>query len=276
MLARHGCKPDVIKFARQIQCSVCSELSRKSVDSPSAVRETPRSFGDLIQIDELFVNLSDGNRICLVMILDAASSLAVSAPLLNATTNASAAMIVESLGMMWMKWAGPMKVLRGDPAKSHVAEAVEVFCRTHGVTPDITPGEAHNSMAIIERRIMAWKEVFAAVNRELTLTLKDSCWSWSAKVDAALNQHLRTYGHSPYHFVYGRDPWTPTSTLWDDSSLPAMSAVLLDDEARRVELMRVAAQTAIIRLDSLSALRRAVHSPQIGVYTPQTGDMVYL
>ena len=46
-------------------------------------------------------------------------------------------------------------------------------------------------------------------------------------------------------------------------------------EARRVELMRVAAQTATIRLDSLSALRRAVHSPQIGVYTPQTGDMVY-
>ena len=97
------------------------------------------------------------------------------------------------------------------------------------MTPDIIPGEAHNFMVIIERRIMAWKEVFAAVNRELTLFLKDSCWSWSAKVDVALNQHLRTSGYSPYHFVCGRDPWTPTLILRDDASLSAMSAMLFDD-----------------------------------------------
>ena len=41
MLARRGCKPEVIEFARKIQCSVCSELSRKSVEPQATVRETP-------------------------------------------------------------------------------------------------------------------------------------------------------------------------------------------------------------------------------------------
>ena len=276
MLARHGCKPEVIEYARQINCSVCAELSGKNIESQSAVRETPRSFGDLVLIDEFFVTLTDSVRIMLLMIMDAASRLAVTVPLLDGSAyNATAAQVVTALERHWLPWANAMKVLRGDPAKSHCSQAVEIFCRRHGATPDISPAEAHNSMSLVERRIAAWKEIFVAVCREMTLTEADTAWSWSSRIDAALNQHLRTSGYSPYHFVFGRDLWVPTSTLRDDSSLSAMSAVLFDDEARRNELMRVAAQTATIRLDSLSALRRAVHSPQLGVYVPTVGDMVY-
>ena len=160
-----------------------------------------------MSVDEFHVTLSDGHKVMLVMIIDVASRLAVTHPLAQATTSVSADELVESLERAWLSWASPMKKLRADPAKAHLAAGFERFCREHGVIPDITPAEAHNFQAVVERRISAWKEVFFYVCRERSVVLADRPWKWSSRVDAALNTHLRASGFSPYHFVFGRDPW---------------------------------------------------------------------
>ncbi len=168
-----------------------------------------------------------------------------------------------------------MKKLRADPAKAHLAEGVERFCREHAGIPDITPAEGHNFQAVTERRIHAWKEVFSFVCRECSVALADRPWKWSSRIDSALNTHLRASGFSPYNFVFGGDPWVPTSTLCDDASLSAQSAAVYDSDAQRSELFRQAAVQGTLRLDSLESLRRAVHSNTRTSYIPAPGDMVY-
>ena len=108
----------------------------------------------------------------------------------------------------------------------------------------------------------------------MVLTEADPVWSWSSHIDQALNTHLRVSGYSPYHFVFGRDPWVPCSTLRDDASIVAQSAAVYDDVARRAEMTRQAAVTATLSLDSYAALKRAVLAPR-QTYHPAVGDMVF-
>ena len=90
-----------------------------------------------------------------------------------------------------------------------------------------------------------------------------------------MNSHLRVSGYSPYHYVFGRDPWQPTSTLCDDSSLAAQSAAVYDSDAQRAEMYRQAAIQATISLDSIESMRRAVHAPRREGEQFTVGDMVY-
>ena len=275
MPLRHGCRPEIIEYVQQIACSICVELSRRSGDpQTSSGKLEATAFRDVLAVDEFFVTLTGGNRVMLVIMVDVASRLAVTFPIARATTSVTAEELVEALERAWLSWAGAPKKLRADPAKAHIAKGIELFCREHASTPDISPAEAHNHASIVERRIMAWKEVFVSVNRELSLTIEDRTWKWTSRIDA-MNTHLRSSGYSPYHFVFGRDPYTPTSLLRDDSSLSAMSAAVCDGDAQRSEMMRQGAVQATLRLDSPESLRRAVHSNTRTSYQPLAGDMVY-
>ena len=163
MLLRHGVRPEVIDFVQHIKCSICIELSRKpSEPQTSSGKLEATAFRDLVGVDEFHVTLSDGHKVMLVMIIDVASRLAVSYPLARATTSVSAEELVESLERAWLSWGGPMKKLRADPAKAHLAAGVERFYSEHGSIPDITPAEGHNFQAVTERHIHAWKEVFSS------------------------------------------------------------------------------------------------------------------
>ncbi len=256
MLLRHGVRPEVIDFVQHIKCSICIELSRKpSEPQTSSGKLEATAFRDLVGVDEFHVTLSDGHKVMLVMIIDVASRLAVSYPLARATTSVSAEELVESLERAWLSWGGPMKKLRADPAKAHLAAGVERFYSEHGGIPDITPAEGHNFQAVTERLIHAWKEVFLFVCSRCSVVLADRPWKWSSRIDSALNTHLRASGFSPYRFVFGRDPWVPTSTLCDDASLSAQSAAVYDSDAQHSELFRQIAVQRTLRLDSLQSLR---------------------
>ena len=204
MLARHGCRPEVLEFVRTIECSICIELSRpptKPLSGGHMLRVI--AFRDMVAVDEFFVTLTDGYRMTLILIMDVASRLGVTYPIPRPTTNIKAEELVEAVERAWLGWAGAMEVLLGDSAKPHIAEGVERFCRAHGSVPDITPGESRDSQAIVERRVLAWKEAFIHVNRERQLVEADRPWKWSSRIDAAMNSHLRVSGYSPYHFVFG-------------------------------------------------------------------------
>ncbi len=127
MLARHGCRPEILEFVRMIECSICIELSRpqsKPLSGSQALRIL--AFRDMVAVDEFFVALTDGYRVTLVLIMDVASRLAVTYPILRPTMNIKAEELVEAVERAWLSWAGAMKTLRGDPAKPHIAEGVEL------------------------------------------------------------------------------------------------------------------------------------------------------
>ncbi len=116
MLARHGVLPEVLEFARLMRCPICIELSKpgsKNAAAPSALETL--FFRDVVAVDEFFVVLTDGYQVCLVMILDHTSRLAVTCPILRVTTNVTAEELQESVERQWLPWAGAMKKLRGDP-----------------------------------------------------------------------------------------------------------------------------------------------------------------
>ena len=132
MLVRHGCMPLVIEASRQIQCTICLELSRRSTEPQASAHAGATQFRDVVLMDEFWVILTDNTSVCLIMLIDEASLLAVAVPLQRSTTSASAEEIIAALEMHWLPWAGPMRQSRCDPHKSHIAKAIVEFCRAHG------------------------------------------------------------------------------------------------------------------------------------------------
>ena len=128
MLARHGVRSEVLGFASQILCSVCIELSRPAADPQSgSASVVAKRFRDVVAIDEFFVTLTDGLKVTVILMMDMASRLAVTWPLTRVTSAVTSEDIIEALERGWISWAGVMRSLRANSAKSHISAAVENF-----------------------------------------------------------------------------------------------------------------------------------------------------
>ena len=102
--------------------------------------------------------------------------------------------------------------------------AAEKFCIEQGSTPQPAAAEAHNQNARLENRIGFFKALFTRVSKEVQLTEKDDAWSWSGRIAAATNKHLRYGGFNPNQCVFGRDPRVAQSLLTGEGRRQAQVA----------------------------------------------------
>ena len=161
MLARHGCRPEVIAVAWKIQCSICIELSRRSTD-PQAFDLTAydKKFREVILIDEFWVTLTDSLRVTIILILDEASRLAVTVPVQRATPSVSAEEVVDALEMHWVSWearlerSGATRINRTWPKPPSAFAAFTAACQTSPRVRTITRWQSARGGSLGGRRYL--------------------------------------------------------------------------------------------------------------------------
>ena len=277
-MVRWGASEEAVRAASKVQCSVCAAVVRPQGARAGRIPDLdhePPEWNYRVMIDEFQVILSDGSPWILLGMLDRASRFFAVWPLRAAATgSATTKEISGAFAKGWMHWAKTPKYLACDPLKSHISEGMAEFVRREGMILDVGPTESDNYLAPLDAKIAQFKTIFVAIDREMSITKDDEPMVWISRITTGMNQLMRHSGWSPYAFVFGREPEVPTSLL-AGGSLPALSAVVYDDVARRAEMIRQAALRATLNLEDMEAISRAVHARVRDPYLPQPGELMY-
>ena len=154
-------------------------------------------------------------------------------------------------------------------------EAVLRGCERDGTqVVEVAPGEAHEKLDICETHGGWFERLLARVIEGQQVATKED---WLEAVDAVAdgkNRLVRRAGHSPYQWVFGRDPPLPEDLMDSSLSLMTNSAVLNDEEFARRACIRQAARVDTLASKDDRAMRMALDArPRVRIPF-QPGDMV--
>ncbi|CAK0806782.1 unnamed protein product [Prorocentrum cordatum] len=271
-LKSYGVSKEVLEAVDKLDCTVCKELGRPNT-TRSANLKLSTEFNENVFLDEAEVILSDGTRLMVMVILDDASSFRVIVPT-TAVRSITGEESLRCFSQGWLSWAGPPKVLYYDAAKGHITKRFAEIGDKYNILMRPVPAEAPQLKGRVERAIDFFKDHFQRLNRDVQLTKNDEPTVWTSVIASTCNNHIRRNGFTPYQYVLGKSPGTPTSLIeameGDQRQLAAQSAALFEDGPRRAEQIRAAANRAFFELDSDDAVRRAT----IGRVRPPRGPFV--
>jgi len=247
-----GANADVLHYARCLRCSVCEETVRPAIARTARV---PRAtvMNEVVSLDEMEVALSDDARVLLLLVTDEATRLTVIL-LTKSVRSISGHELVELFTAHWCTPYGPPDTLQFDAAAAHLGAASQEKCRTLDITVRTVPAEAHHQQGRAESRINFFKDLFAKVCAEVSLTVDDNPWTWTAKIGAAMNSYVRSNGFSAYQHVFGREPKVPTSIVNNSGGQGAHRTVFDNPVELRAEEIRAAAGRATIEYDTNAAI----------------------
>ena len=136
----------MIEAARKYQCVACSKYKKPNEAAPASMPLT-RQSNDTVQADVFYIKLQERKHPVLSLV-DVATRY-MSAYLLDDETADS---YVKALEKMWLRHFGPPKQLVTDENRSWLGGPMESWTAPWGVDHQVAPGEAHERLALVERR----------------------------------------------------------------------------------------------------------------------------
>ncbi|CAE7901478.1 GIP [Symbiodinium sp. KB8] len=251
ILAQSGASHMVCEAAKNYQCPTCKKLAPPAQTPKSTLRTTYR-FNERLLSDTIWLQVSD-KTLPVITMMDAATRF-VAARLVTKETTSE---FVVALQRGWIRTFGPPTTLFVDSHRAWGSDEMMHFTTEHGIELVISPGEAHERLAQLERR-------HQVLRRAVELYLEDNPPTGSgteALIEALtfvvpqLNQSLSVGGFSPTQWVLGYQPTVPGSLLDSNvnySHLDPSTAFHYKMECR------VRAATAVVKADNDLRLRRAL------------------
>ena len=167
--------------------------------------------------------------------------------------------VIKALTRGWLKPYGCPKVLQCDEARPFNGEELRTFLERRNIELDVSPGEAHWRLGIIERRHDVLRTALETFLDEENLPPEaDSVRTALEYVAPVLNELAFTRGYTPAQWVLNKNPQDPTSIThdtWNPSAHhDALTLPAFEEELER----RKCARMAFIKADSDARLRRAL------------------
>ncbi|CAE7846298.1 TY5A [Symbiodinium microadriaticum] len=251
VLAQSGASRMVYEAAQKYQCPTCKKLAPPAQVPKSTLRTTYR-FNERLLADTIWLQVLD-KTLPVITMMDAATRF-LAARYVNRETTSE---FLIALQRGWIRTFGPPTSLFVDSHRSWGSDEMMQFTTEHGIELIISPDEAHERLAQLERR-------HQVLRRAVELYLEDNPPTGSGPesliealtfVVPQLNQSLSVGGFSPTQWVLGYQPTVPGSLLDSNvnySHLDPSTAFHYKMECR------VRAATAVVKADNDLRLRRAL------------------
>ena len=249
LLAARGAHPNVIEAARKYQCVACAKYKKPNEAAPASMPLT-RQFNDTVQADVFYIKLQERKHPVL-SIVDVATRY-MSAYLLDDETTDS---YVKALEKMWLRHFGPPKQLVTDEGRSWLGSSMEAWTASWGVDHQVAPGEAHERLALVERRHAVLRKAVEIYMDDRKLHNKKGIREALTHVVPQQNSTPSVAGFSPSQWVLGYQP--ELSHLLDANLNPAQLAGSNETFESNLE-KRTAAKIALTTADADNKLRRAL------------------
>ena len=272
-LARHlrlaGADQSVIDAAKGLRCMTCERNQRGGTAKPSAM-PTILEFNQVVGVDAFSVVDSSGTRYEMLSAVDHGTGFHLVAELKGHT----AQIMEKTFCEMWSNTFGPPGTLAID-LETGLQAGLAKYAEWFGSRIRPSAGQAHWQLGTAERHGGLWKEIFAKVTDEFSVTEADLHLCITA-VNAAKNQLKRRSGVSPSQMVWGREPRVPGELLGDGDGRQE-EFILSHDKLRAKEhSMRCAAKAAYFRCQGDQRIRRALlQRSRVAPGTLEVGDVIY-
>ena len=162
---------------------------------------------------------------------------------------------VQAVERGWIRMFGPPSSLHVDSHRAWGSEAFTDYTTDHDIQLVMSPGEAHNRLAQLERRHHVLRravEIYMADKQQDTMAcLKEAL----IYVIPQINATLSVGGFSPTQWVLGYQPHLPGSLLDNHTNIAHLSP---GESFQQTLQSRSQAAASVLRADSDLRLRRAL------------------
>ena len=275
LLVEKNANERLLEANKAFKCEHCSQKAPPTQVPKSSIYKGT-FFNDRVQADTLWLKVQPaagtGNKVRAypILVISDATTRLCAARLLPDETPES---FQKGLERAWIRSFGPMRILQIDERRSWASNHIKEWSGQHSIQLMISPGQAHERLAIIERR-------HQVIRRALDLFLLESEDYTSEGIINALNYVIpqvnrlpNVQGYSPLQWTLGYNPHVP-GLLMEEELNPTQ---LHPTEAFKMKLQyQQVATKAISQANNDDRLRRALLRRYSGVkHQLQTGDLCY-
>ena len=189
-MLQQGFRPEMVKAARNYQCSVCIQNSQPKHARPSTLKDD-LDFNDRLSIDGLTWTNKRGRSFHLYHVIDWATNFHMAPVAPSKATDD----VVHALITMWLSWAGAPGEMLVDAAGEFNGEEFMNFLQSHNIKGTTTSPEAHFQNGKAERHGAVLDTMLAKFNAEHEIESyadlqKAVWWCIQAKTHAASREDL--------------------------------------------------------------------------------------
>ena len=270
LLQDHNANDKLLTALDSFNCPICHQRQRP-VQVPKTGMYRGTFFNDKVQADTMWLSVSrDGSNRIPILVMSDTTTRMIAARLLPDEKSTS---FIQAIERAWTSHFGMMNVLQVDEHRGWCSDQVLDWASENHVELQISPGKAHERLAILERR-------HQVVRRAIELFLFESKDYTNQGIITALNYVIpqinrqpNVHGYSPLQWTLGYTPTLPGSLT--DEKLPPCSLMPTEAFKQKLEFQQQAT-LAISKASSDDRLRRALLRQYRGVMTIlKLGDKCY-
>ena len=256
-LQANGQRPEMVRAAAELKCSVCAAHAAPKHQRPSHLKEL-LDFNYRIYLDGIKWANRAGESFQLYHIVDAGTHFHV-AFIAPAHTSKD---VISLIHQHWINWAGSPQELKVDSGTELNSEEFLQFAQRMSIKCTTTCPEAHWQNGTIERHGSFLQHMLSKIDLDMPIKNYRDLQMALNQCTQAKNSMVIHRGYSPEIMVFGKQSRLPGSVL-SDASIPAHTAALQEDndlsaESFRQQLkIRELARQAFHMADNSDALRRS-------------------
>jgi hypothetical protein len=256
-LQANGQRPEMVRAAAELKCSVCAAHAAPKHQRPSHLKEL-LDFIYRVYLDGIKWTNRAGESFQLYHIVDAGTHFHV-AFVAPAHTSKD---VISLIHQHWINWAGSPQELKVDSGTELNSEEFLQFAQRMSIKCITTCPEAHWQNGTIERHGSFLQHMLSKIDLDMPIKNYRDLQMALNQFTQAKNAMVIHRGYSPEIMVFGKQSRLPGSVL-SDASIPAHTAALqeehdLSTESFRQQLkIRELARQAFHMADNSDALRRS-------------------
>ena len=247
MLESRGASEAVLNVARNFQCHSCLRYRKPNQVAPASSKVILK-FNQNVQADVFWLK-SGSNKIPILSMVDEGTRFQAA----SVVNGEKAEDFITALERCWLSHFGPMQQLITDEGRGWLHQDFEAWTENHSIHHVVAAGEAHQQIALVERRHAVLRKALEIYLADFGLTGSNAIRQALCYVVPQLNNTPSTSGFSPAQWVLGQSPEFPGELL-STNLTPVHLGESFEDELTR----RATARMAIVQADVDQKLRRAL------------------
>jgi hypothetical protein len=277
-LKLQGQRPEVIRAALELRCTVCSACAAPKHQRPGSLKNL-LDFNHRVYMDGIKWTNKSGQSFQFYHVLDAGTHFHVAFVAPSHTSSD----IIRLFSQHWMNWAGAPQELKVDSGTELNSQEFAEFNQRFGIRCETTCPEAHWQNGKIERHGDFLQHMLTKIDLELSIQNYADMQMALNQCTQAKNSLSSHQGYSPELIVFGKQSRLPGSVLNDDGIPSHASAVQEEQEMsssnfKQMLKLREIARQAFHTADNSSSLRRAMlrrSCPSRGQFAPGQWVMIW-
>ena len=249
LLSSRGASEAILQAAQSYKCLACAKYKKPGDAAPAATQKA-QNFNEIVQADVFWIRRGS-TKYAIMSIVDMATRY-TAACLLRSERSEE---YIKALERFWIAHFGVPGQLLTDEGRPWLSGIMDEWTTAHGLQRKVAPGEAHERLAIVERRHALIRKAVEIYLDDVKVDHVEGIKEALTFVVPQLNATPMVAGFSPSQWVLGYQP-----SLAGDLLSDAMHPSHFGGNASFEDMLnkRHSAKKALLDADADRRLRRAL------------------